>query len=200
MLLWGVGLTFKYRSILRCKICERAGEEAEGRAAEDVMALHDRVQYLRREHEEIARLMDTLEEFLVLTSSEEFNRRAQGLTELRALDHHMGALIEHCHSEDRAVESLYDRYLQQEERKRINLEHQEIIRLVDRFRDELRFSTADHTTTLSLWGKELVSRMRSHSAYEEILLNRVDALSALPEEVVERYMHSSPGGTQAPPN
>jgi hypothetical protein len=161
------------------------------------MALHDRIQYLRREHEEISRLMDTLEEFLALTSSQEFNRRAQGLTELRAFDHHMGAVIEHCHSEDRAVESLYDRYLQDEERQRINLEHQEIVRLVDRFRDEVRFSTADHTTTLSLWGKELVNRMRGHSAYEEILLNRVDALSALPEEVVARYMHSSPGGSQA---
>jgi hypothetical protein len=164
------------------------------------MALHDRVQYLRKEHEEIGRLMDTLEEFVELTASKDFSDRSRGLAELRALDHHLAGVLEHCHSEDRVVESLYDRYLQDDERRRVSLEHHEIVRLVDRFRDELKFSTADRTTTLSLWGKELVDRMRGHSAYEDILLNRMDALSALPDEVVARYMHSAPRGSQAPPN
>ncbi len=164
------------------------------------MALHDRVQYLRKEHDEIGHLLDTLKGFLELTAGEDFEQRAKGLANLRAFDHHLTAILEHTHSEDRAVESLYDRYLQDEERHRVNREHREIAQLVDRFRDELRFSTVDHTLTLTLWGKELVNRMHGHTAYEDILLNRIDALSALPDEVVERYMHSGPGGTQARPN
>jgi hypothetical protein len=167
---------------------------------EEVMVLHQRIQYLRKEHEELEHLLDTLHEFLEMTGSENFEQRAKGLSELRAMDHHLTAILEHCHSEDRAVQSLYDRYVQDAERARINREHRELILLVERFRDELKFATVDHTITLTLWGKELVNRMHSHTAYEDILLNRIDALSALPDEVVARYIHSAAAGNSARAN
>ena len=164
------------------------------------MVLHQRIQYLRKEHEELEHLLNTLHEFLEMTGSDDFQLRGKGLSELRAMDHHLAGILEHCHSEDRAVQSIYDRYVQDPERARINREHHELVLLVGRFRDELKFATVDHTVTLTLWGKELVNRMHSHTAYEDILLNRVDALSALPDEVVARYIHSAGQSSPARPN
>jgi hypothetical protein len=164
------------------------------------MALQDRVRYLRKEHEEIANLLETLHDFLELAGSNDFNERAHGLDELHAWEHHLSAIREHCRSAERAVEWMYDHYLQYDERARVNREHREIIRLVERVRDELKFAAVDRTITLKLWGKELVSRMHAHIAYEDMILNRIDALSALPDEVVARYLHSAPAGGTPRPN
>ncbi len=164
------------------------------------MGVHERIQYLRREHDEIARVLDTFEEFLARTSRADMAARATGLADLRSFDHHLAGILEHCHAEDRAVESVFHQFLQERERNRVVLEHEDIVRLVDRFRDELKFATIDRCTTMTLWGDELVDRLRTHIAFEGVLLNRIDALSALPEDVLNRFMHADSTGNQLPAN
>lgn len=164
------------------------------------MGVHERIQYLRREHDEITRLLDTFEEFLERTSRADMAARATGLADLRSFDHHLAGVIEHCHADDRAVESIFHHFLQERERNRVVLEHQEIVRLVDRFRDELKFATIDRCTPMTLWGNELVDQLRTHIAFEGVLLNRIDALSALPEDVLTRLMHADSAAAQLPAN
>jgi hypothetical protein len=48
------------------------------------------------------------------------------------------------------------------------------VRALDDFREELRFATADRTQVLRGPGMALLERLRSHMAYEESLLHKIE--------------------------
>jgi len=60
---------------------------------------------------------------------------------------------------------------------RIDAEHEQIIRAVMNFREELKFATADRTMAMILPGMDVVKRLRAHIAYEQELLGRIGPLS-----------------------
>lgn len=139
------------------------------------MALNHRVEYLRKEHAELLHLASKVEKALVSASKNDVAEHLKSLDELRSLEHGLTGIVEHCHAEDRIVESTYHRSLQLNERDRINAEHERIIRAVTNFREELRFATTDRTMALIIPGMDVVNLLRAHIAYEREMLGRIAA-------------------------
>jgi molecular chaperone GrpE (heat shock protein) len=129
------------------------------------MALRHRIQYLRKEHEELLHLADRIEEMLESASKNDFAEHLKSLTGLRSLEHGLAGIVEHCRAEDRIIESTYRHYLQQDERERIDAEHEQIIRAVTSFREELKFATTDRTMAMILPGMDVINRLRAHIAW-----------------------------------
>lgn len=69
------------------------------------MALRDRMAYLRKELQELLRFANKIQAALALGSSKDFPERQRCLAELRELEHGLRAIEEHCHADERAVES-----------------------------------------------------------------------------------------------
>jgi molecular chaperone GrpE (heat shock protein) len=130
------------------------------------MALRHHIQYLRKEHEELLHLADRIEKMLESASKNDFAEHLKSLTGLRSLEHGLAGIVEHCGAEDRIIESTYHRYLQQDERARIDAEDEQIIRAVTNFREELKCATTDRTMAMILPGMDAVNRLRAHIAYE----------------------------------
>lgn len=137
------------------------------------MALCDRIAYLRTEHAKLLELAENVPRRLALASSTKFPERQKSLAGLRAFNHAFDGIAEHCHAENRIVESIYRRYLKERERAQIKAEHQEILRALGEFREELRFATADRTRSLVAPGTELVNILRRHVAHEEEWLDLI---------------------------
>ena len=138
------------------------------------MALRHRIAYLRKEHGELLRLAERIEAALRLASRPDFPEHLQCITELRALEHGFGGIVEHCHAENRILESTYHHYLDAEERGRTDAEHQDIVKGLAEFREELRFATADRTKPLIAPGTEVVNKLRTHVGLDEQLLDRIE--------------------------
>lgn len=140
------------------------------------MELRHRVEYLRQEHAELLSLAARIERLLESASKNNFSEHLKSLTELRSLEHGLAGIVEHCHAENRIIESTYRRYLQPDERARIDTEHEQIIRFVTSFREELRYATVDRTMAMILPGMDVVKWLRAHIAYERELLDRIVGL------------------------
>lgn len=140
------------------------------------MATAQRVDYLRMERERILDVAGKIEKALLLISKTEFTDRLSGILRLRELDHSILGIAEHCHSENRLVESTYHHFLDADEWARIKAEHEKLLRLVSAFRVELRFATADLTNGLEPAGRELIDELRAHVAYEQQLLGMIERL------------------------
>lgn len=154
------------------------------------MELTDRSEYLHKEQNEILNAAKQMERAFELATSGDFSRRVKGLLELRALEHAMDGIGEHCHSEARIVQSAFRHYSTAAEYSRVAAEHAELLRLLYNFREELEFATADSTASLIPLGKELVRRIREHIEFEKKLLERTESEGPVPEEVLMRYTES----------
>lgn len=140
------------------------------------MVSRDRIEFLHKECEELLHVVQRIERALQLALEKEFSEHVKSMTELHTLDHGLAGIIEHCNAENRLVDSSEHIYRNTDERARIDSEHQEIVRAVINFREELRFATADRTMAMILPGMDLVNRLRAHIAYERELLDRIDML------------------------
>jgi hypothetical protein len=137
------------------------------------MALRHRVGYLRKEHKGLLELADKIEAALTLASSKEFPDHEKSVVELRALEHRFSGIVEHCHAEERIVESTFHHYLGERERSRIDEQHREILRALGEFREDLRFATVDRMKETGVTGSEVVRKLREHIAGESELLDRI---------------------------
>jgi hypothetical protein len=137
------------------------------------MVLRHGIEYFRKEHQELRHLADRIEKMLELAAKNDFVEHVKGLTGLRSLEHGLGDIVEHCQAEERIVESRYGHSLQSKERARIDAEHQQVIRAVTDFREELKFATPDRTMAMIVPGMDLVNRLRAHIAYEREMLSRI---------------------------
>jgi hemerythrin-like domain-containing protein len=142
------------------------------------MALRDRIAYLRKEHRVLLRLADKIEGAVSVSSKADFLQHQRCISELRALEHGLHGIEEHCRAEDRAVESTYHHYANRAELQHLDAEHTEIVRTLTDFRDELRFATADRTESLRAPGMALVTRLRSHIDREERVLREIEKSEA----------------------
>lgn len=148
------------------------------------MALRQRIEYLMKEHKELLNLADSIEKMLELASRNDIAGHLKSLKELRALEHGLTGIIEHCHSENRIVESTYHQYLNQVDCARIDAEHEQIIRAVMNFREDLRFATVDRTMAMILPGMDVVNLLRVHVAYERELLTRIAHMGDSPQRIL----------------
>lgn len=154
------------------------------------MTFANRLLYLELEREEILRIADRIDEAIGLAKSEDFESRLRSLVSLHSLERGLMGIGEHCHSEDRVVESAFRHFLNPAEYTRMNAEHTEILRLLNNFRKELEFATADSTAELIPLGNELTRYVRAHVAYERKIMETVDVSAPVPNEVLLRYTES----------
>lgn len=147
------------------------------------MALRDRISYLRKEHKQMLQIAGQIESALALGARTDFSEHQQCLVELRALEHGFQGIEEHCYAQERIVESTYHHFVKRVERRRLEAEHSEIMRSLADFRGELRFATADSTETLRDPGMAFVTRLRSHIAHEEQLLQGISKSEARRQRV-----------------
>jgi hypothetical protein len=148
------------------------------------MALYDRIQYLRKEHEELLHLADRIEKLLESASKNDVAEHLRSLTGLRSLEHGLAGIAEHCHAENHIVESTYHQYLQADERARIDAEHEQIIRALTNFREELKFAMTDRTMAMIPPGMQVVNQLRAHIAYEREMLGRIAKVENSPKRAV----------------
>ena len=142
------------------------------------MALRNRMAYLRKELRELLGFADKIQSDLALGSSNDFPEQQQCLADLRGLEHGLRAIEEHCHADDRAVESTLHHFAGRAARRRLQLEHAGIVHALGEFREELRFATADRTGSLRAPGMTLLGLLRQHIAYELDLLRNIEKSSA----------------------
>jgi len=137
------------------------------------MALLDRLEYLRTEHEQLLNLAGEIEKTLELASKNDFAEHLKSLNHLPSLEHGLPRIVKHCQVNDRIIGSTYHYSLQQAERERIAAEHEQIIKAAANFREELKFATADRTMAMILPGMDLVNRLRAHIAFEREMVDRI---------------------------
>ena len=164
------------------------------------MARNDRIQHLQKEHENFLRLAHTIEKMLELASKNAFAGHLKGLKGLRSLDRGFVSIEKHCHAERFTIDSIYHDSLQEQERERIDAEHEQLIWAVKSFHEELKYATADRTMAMILPGIDVVHRLRAHIAYERELLGRI-APSSRAQETIQRKRQKSkrPLGTNSKP-
>ncbi|HKO05729.1 MAG TPA: hemerythrin domain-containing protein [Candidatus Acidoferrales bacterium] len=140
------------------------------------MEPRESTEHLRKEHLEILRLTERFEDALSLASREDFAARQIGLAELRALQHGLLGISQHCTSEDGILESDYHHYLDAQKYDRIRTQHESLSRLIASLLRELPFVTADSVVDVVPRGEDIVDRIREHVAYEEEMLGYIEDL------------------------
>ncbi len=132
-----------------------------------------RIQALRKEHEKLLPLVSGIERMLESASKNVFSEHLKSLKGLQSLELGLASVEKHCYAEKYNIEHAFQHSLQENERDRIDAEHEQIIRAVKNFREELKFATADRTMATILPGMDVVKRLRAHIAYEREMLDRI---------------------------
>jgi hypothetical protein len=135
------------------------------------------IQSLRKEHEKLLHLVGGIEKMLELASKNVFSEHLKSLKGLQSLEPGLASVEKHCHAEERTIERTFQHSLQDDERARIDAEHEQIIAAVTNLREELKSATADRTMAMILPGMDVVKRLRAHIAYEREMLGRIVPLS-----------------------
>jgi len=137
------------------------------------MKLAHQIDYLGAEQDAALSLTDKIEKLLDSTCKGDYSEHERTINELRSLDHGLAGIVEHCHAQDRLVESTYYQALQKDELERIDAEHQRIIQAITSFREELKCATADRMNAMILPGMDIVRLIRTHVPYEASLLTKL---------------------------
>lgn len=137
------------------------------------MELAHRIEYLRKEHAELLAVANELDRVLGAADSGDFSTQQRVLSELRSMGHRFDGIVEHCHTDDRIVESTYHHYLSEEDRNVLAQDHLQLTKVLSEFREELRFATADRTATLVKPGIVLAQQLRAHVTRETGFLNKI---------------------------
>lgn len=155
------------------------------------MALHARVEYLRREQKELLGLMDRIEAALALASQQNVAKHEDSLAQLRALEPGFQGVAEHCHSEERIMESTFHAHASKKECVKNDEQHREILRKLAAFRDDLRFATVDRLYDVCVSGNELTRSLRSHVASESAVLDEIGGDAHLRRKRVQSVRKAS---------
>jgi hypothetical protein len=131
-----------------------------------VFVASHRIQSLRKEHEKLLDLVGGIEKMLELASRNVFSEHLKSLKGLQLLEPGLASVEQHCHAEERTIERTFKHSLQEEERARIDAEHEQIIGAVTNLREELKSATADRTMAMICqeWMSSSVCVLTSHTS------------------------------------
>lgn len=142
------------------------------------MDLRTKLDYFRKEHDEILLFLESWEDALQMAACEDDSDRLKGLARLREMERDLLSIQEHCHAEERSFESPFQMHLDDASLARLVQEHHLLGQLSNDFLRELRFATLLRTGELIPLGTELLGQLRRHIAYEAALLERIEERSA----------------------
>lgn len=132
------------------------------------------LQYFRKEHQDIYRLLGQFGAALDLIQSQQDDLRRKGIGRLRELQADLQAVQHHCDSEERSLESPYDAYLKRHQLETLKQEHERLGRLTQDIVAELQFVTTNQTDNIFVRGQEWAQFVRQHIAFEETLLMEIE--------------------------
>lgn len=132
------------------------------------------LQYFRKEHQDIYRLLGQFGAALDLIQSQQDELRRKGIGKLRELQADLQAVQHHCDSEERSLESPYDAYLKRHQLETLRQEHQRLGRLTQDIVAELQFATTNQTNSIFVRGQQWIQFVRQHIAFEETLLMEIE--------------------------
>jgi hypothetical protein len=138
------------------------------------MNLQFQLEGSHKEHEEILAFLTRWEETLNRIASEEYEIRLQALRQLQGMEEKIAAICDHCREEE-AADSPLILYTSEADKARMRYEHFRLYQANHDLRHEMAFATAEHTDELCKQGRDFLEALRSHVAYEEGLLNRIEA-------------------------
>jgi hemerythrin len=133
-----------------------------------------RLQYSRKEHQDIGRFLEQFGAALDLVKGKPDEQRRKGLGDLRELQADLQAIQHHCYSEERSLESPYGAYLKIHQLEILRQEHEQLGRLTQSIVAELQFATTNQTDNILALGQEMIQFLRQHVAYEETLLTEIE--------------------------
>jgi hemerythrin-like domain-containing protein len=132
------------------------------------------LQYFRKEHQDIYRLLGQFGAALDLIESQQDELRRKGIGKLRELQADLQAVQHHCESEERSLESPYDAYLKRHQLETLRQEHERLGRLTQDIVAELQFATTNQTDNIFVRGQQWIQFVRQHIAFEETLLMEIE--------------------------
>jgi len=138
------------------------------------MERRDSIEYVQKEHLEIAKLAEKVGAALALASKQDFQSRQQGLAGLRTLREGLLGVLQHCHAEEGILETDFHHYLDVKNYERLKSQHRSIARTTASLLRELPYMTADSVPDLCRPGQELLDELREHIAFEQDMLWRVE--------------------------
>jgi len=144
------------------------------------------IQSLRKDHEKLLYLAGRIEQMLELASKNVFSEHLKSLKGLQSLELEFASVEKHCYVEECTIERTFQHSLQEDERARIEAEHEQIIGALKNFLEEMKFATADRTMAMILPGMDVVKRLRAHIAYEQEMLDRIVPSSGAQKPVRRR--------------
>ena len=151
------------------------------------MDLRSRLDYFRKEHDEILAFLKNWENALQMAAHDSDEQRLKGVVELRKMENDLLGIREHCREEERTVESPFQIYLDDASLARLAQEHELLRRLSNNFLRELTFATMLRTDELVGLGTELLEQLRCHIAHETTLLKQIEDGRAAEEKVWLQY-------------
>jgi len=155
------------------------------------MDLRSRLDYFRKEHDEILHFLNDWKNALKMAGGDGDDERRKGLAELRRFENELLSIQEHCHAEERTVDSPFQIYLDDVSLTRLAQEHELLRQLSNDFLRELRFATLMRTNEVVRLGNALLEQLRRHIAHEAALLEQIEEGRAAEEKLLLRYTDSA---------
>jgi hypothetical protein len=150
------------------------------------MGIDAQIARLQEEDKELLHVTVQIEEALELAAKSDFSGHLKSMLELRTLDPGFAKIAQHCHMGKETVTALLATKEESAQAKRIEEQHQEIMKALKSFREELSFATADRTMAMVIPGMDLVNQLRQHIVYEQELLGRAEELVSIPAGIGAR--------------
>lgn len=138
------------------------------------MNLHQQFDAAHEEHADILEFLNVWEEALDLSASANSDIRCHGLRRLQSMEGKIVEIWEHCHKEEDDENEPLFRFASPVDRERLKDEHFQLYRDNYEFRREMEYTTASSTEELVLKGQKLLVELRTHIAFEEDLLRRLE--------------------------
>jgi hemerythrin-like domain-containing protein len=154
------------------------------------MPIHQQLESIRQEHEEIRKFLNAAELALARASGDDWSLRGEALTELREMDGKLAGISEHCRHEEEDVESPFANFLDEASRAEMKSEHDRLRLLTSNFRRELKLATVPRLAEVVTRGQDLVRELQRHLKEEEILLAKIEEGIAAQEKPLVRFAHS----------
>ncbi len=142
-------------------------------------------------HRQMAEVLTRWREALGLLAAAEDARRLEGLSRLRGLETRLLSVIEQCSGEAASAEFRWRIYADASAWSELRDRHERAVRLVRNALENLRFATLERTEQLAASAGMLAALLAEHLAFEQVLLDQIEANCDAEDRLLVSYTESS---------